>query len=868
MRLTLILILNLLLFTTGIYSQKESYSWYFGSNAGLTFDTPDGEPVALENSQINTLEGVSSISDSTGKLMFYTDGVRVWNSLHIVMNPDTAMHGHFSSTQSALIVKKPGVNSIYYIFTVDAGQYFDIIDPNQPDSKGLCYTVIDAELNNGYGEIVEINKLIKKPAVEKLTATVHFNNQDLWIVSHEWNSNKFISVLLTDQGIEDVITSSVGLNYDGPPIRSIGQLKFSPCGTKLAAAINEYDNIELFSFDNSTGKIFNPISILTFGRYSNYGVEFSPNGNKLYVSDFTKRSIYQYDVSELIADKINLSGHRIYGDKNRGVPGALQIGPNGKIYVAMLNSIYLDVIENPNLTGDECNYRTDAVRLASEKSSAKSLYGLPNMSQGYFFMTSNLRDTVVCAGDYLIIDPVTNVLFSEMTFIWKGPNGYSSNEYFLKINNFSETDVGKYYFQAFFREYIISDSISISYSQIPIAKIIGDSVICSDAPIILSSQFEAHEYFWSTGDSTQSIEVSKPGIYVLTLLNNGHCSDSDTLTVRAEIAKFEYLNPEVANFGEICLGERFDVRLKVKNVTGIDVLIKDVKLIRSSEEIFLNKFKNVLVKKDEIFDIIATVKSDLIGIVDDSLTFIISDFCKIEEYLPISGKIIAPNTLMIPEVESAPGDEICIPVYAKLDCNDAKDFESDVEFQVSFNSDYFYPESISNGEILLNEVVGGKRFLCVKVENFTLSGTGNVLTQICGKVLVGTDVNEPLMIDKAVWHSDLISSSFVYGNLKISACALEIRPINYFKPANLTVKSLFGERQLKFLLEGMSEGDYELTIFNASGIEIENYKYQNLKKGIFLHEFELNTSSLPTGIYFATLKSPWNFKSEKFIIIK
>jgi hypothetical protein len=108
MRLTIIFIFYFLFFSTDIYSQKESYSWYFGANAAITFDTPDGEPIALNNSQVNTLEGVSSISDSTGKLMFYTDGVRVWNSQHKVMNPDTAMHGHFSSTQSALIVKKPG----------------------------------------------------------------------------------------------------------------------------------------------------------------------------------------------------------------------------------------------------------------------------------------------------------------------------------------------------------------------------------------------------------------------------------------------------------------------------------------------------------------------------------------------------------------------------------------------------------------------------------------------------------------------------------------------------------------------------------------------------------------------------------------
>ena len=57
-----------------------STNWYFGSNAGITFNS--GSPVALTNGVLITVEGVATISDNSGNLLFYTDGLTVYNRLH------------------------------------------------------------------------------------------------------------------------------------------------------------------------------------------------------------------------------------------------------------------------------------------------------------------------------------------------------------------------------------------------------------------------------------------------------------------------------------------------------------------------------------------------------------------------------------------------------------------------------------------------------------------------------------------------------------------------------------------------------------------------------------------------------------------
>src|SRR5690606_37559289 len=108
--------------TISTYAQEHNI-WYFGTYAGLDFNS--GVPVALTDGQLNTMEGSASIADSNGNLLFYTNGVSVWNKNHEIMENGTGLMGDSSSIQSALIVLKPGSNTIYYIFTVAAGGGID-----------------------------------------------------------------------------------------------------------------------------------------------------------------------------------------------------------------------------------------------------------------------------------------------------------------------------------------------------------------------------------------------------------------------------------------------------------------------------------------------------------------------------------------------------------------------------------------------------------------------------------------------------------------------------------------------------------------------------------------------------------------------
>nr|MBK9650360.1 hypothetical protein [Bacteroidota bacterium] len=165
---------------TNLHAQKQFEKWYFGSFAGLDFSS--GVPVPLTNSAMFTVEGSSSLSDTSGNLLFYTDGLSVYNALHVAMPNGLGLAGGGSSTQSALILPMPGNVNLYYIFTV-------------PDfaSLGFNYSIVDMTLQGGLGDVTAKNTFLLGNVSEKLSAVYHANGTDVWVCVHSYTGDAFHS---------------------------------------------------------------------------------------------------------------------------------------------------------------------------------------------------------------------------------------------------------------------------------------------------------------------------------------------------------------------------------------------------------------------------------------------------------------------------------------------------------------------------------------------------------------------------------------------------------------------------------------------------------------------------------------------------
>ncbi|MFK8046258.1 MAG: hypothetical protein AB8B72_12250, partial [Crocinitomicaceae bacterium] len=367
------------------FTQNEGNIWYFGSNAGLDFN--GGAPVALTNGAMSTVEGCSSISDNNGNILFYTDGTTVYNASHVPMPNGTALSGNSSSTQSAIIVQDPGNPDLYYVFTVSAF-----------GNTGLNYSVVDMTLQAGLGDVTTLNSPIVSNTTEKVTAVKHANGVDFWIVT-------LLATTSPTSGFHSYLLTPTGLNLTpvvsnlGQP-NNIGYLRSNLQGDRIAVA-NAYgggDEVQLYDFDDNTGMLSNELS---FSRTAAYGVEFSPNGNLLYVScENTTNTLYQYNlqagtgtITDIVNSEVNLSDL-----SSTSAGGALQLGPDFKIYHSRVSLNTLGVISDPDILGVGCNYNSTGQSLGTQS----TLLGLPTFFNSIYNQssTSNLN---ICDGDSVLL---------------------------------------------------------------------------------------------------------------------------------------------------------------------------------------------------------------------------------------------------------------------------------------------------------------------------------------------------------------------------------------------------------------------------------------------------------------------------------
>jgi gliding motility-associated-like protein len=399
------------------FCQKQGNVWYFSGNNGLDFNS--GSPVLLTNGQLPTggeVEGAASISDSSGNLLFYATAKTIWNKNHQIMLNGNNLAGGLSSTQGVFIVPLPKSNSIFYVFTLD--------DMQNCFEKGLRYSIINLCLDDSLGAIETSYKNIPllDSAGEKMAATYHANGTDIWLVVHKYFSNAFYSFLITENGITDIIVSHIGSHHPADLttncVQAIGQMKISPNGTKLALVNKNAFTVsiaELFDFDNNTGVVSNSINLQPNLNLQYYGVSFSPDNSKLYIS--SDYELYQYNLNAGVSASIVSSKTLIHSGGNPLT--VLQLGPDRKLYVN-LGSNYLAVVMNPNELGTACGYIHHAIDLINTVA-----YFSPSFIDSYKY-----HNQLACT-DYVPIEPPITELKVPNIFT---PNADNINDTFIIEN--------------------------------------------------------------------------------------------------------------------------------------------------------------------------------------------------------------------------------------------------------------------------------------------------------------------------------------------------------------------------------------------------------------------------------------------------
>ena len=582
-----------------VCAQKEGNIWLFGDNAGVDFNS--GSPTPFSGNVLDQQEGFANICNKKGQLLFYTDGENVKTKTHKDMFflptlPFSKLFGSWSSTQSGVIVPRPKVGNLYFVFSVGR------------EGAPLQYVQVDTTAFGGEGMVFTDTTTLLNYSTEKITAVKHANGEDLWIIGHELGNNKFYAWQMTALGLTTKpVISSVGPTHQLGNSRrgfSKGYMKASPKGDKIAAAIVGQQNtgwrssttdgrIEIYDFDNATGKVTNPVVLTNSNRPSGiyeydgaYGVEFSPNGKFLYVSQWgvyrSDRQVVQIDLQAGSSNNIINSVHQIAsisGQSNNTTNnfGALQIGPDGKIYCARNNRAYMSVIEKPNCPKAAASWKDIGPSI-----SGSCNFGLPTFIQSFFFKP----DFYIGNRNFKNDNDPTGLCFSDSTEFWLDDVSnldsvkWDFGDTASKSANFSNRFSPKHYFSDtgtyeitlyYFRKNVTAceqktDTVSRTISIFPYPKsaLLSDTLICQGEELKVNVSTSGASYTWegpniSAPNKTKASQTLKTKGTYRVAVSVGGCIARDTFLL-------DIVDPVLIDLGKdttICSADSFKVTIDI-----------------------------------------------------------------------------------------------------------------------------------------------------------------------------------------------------------------------------------------------------------------------------------------------------------------
>ncbi len=909
-----------------LFAQGEADNWYFGKFAAMTFDTPDKSPRFTIGSVMNADEGCASISDRDGKLLFYTDGETIWNADNVQMPNGNGLHGHQSSTQSAVIVKQPLSENIYYIFTVD----------RQGNPYGLSYSIVDMNLDKGRGDVISKNNYLHYPVAEKITAIRHEEENGIWIIAHEWGSDRFLTYLLKDTGLVEIpVISRVGTQQTGDNMNAGGYMKASPDGKYVALTIYWDGIFEILHFDNSTGKLFDPITFDSDELKYLYGVEFSANSSKVYFSQSYEPSrIYQVDLKA--GNKFDILNSLTVVAENFSYYSyqALQLAPDKKIYVAKRNKSYLSAIEKPNEKGAACNF----VENAFDLSPAVSYAGLPTFNQSFFEIYLKISgNTDICEGDSLLLRCNE---YDGAQYSWTGPDGFASDSFEIKIyparannagwykvviNLNSETNTDSVFVNVFPRPEVsilpgdtayicngeatvlVANPIDSNFSYFwntgeqgesivvrepgnyfliisnengcrdtayclveqreqPLVEIVPDSPaeLCKGESLELGTKDTYVNYLWSTGERTPTIEIDEPGLYFVNVIDKYGCSGTDTITVKLLDTDIPVYND--IDFEKVPVGYGKSVNVKLYNIGSDSIYITDISRMLHSPHFDLDFSVNLPVWLDGKDTITLTItfqpKSE--GMFVDTVSIVVAAPCEISRLFQISGYTGDVYTAVwLPDTSAKIGDtDFVIPLYSKMLTDDTLQLSYTAE--IEFDASIFYPYD-NQDVIVSSKVEDGLRKLTLRGDDIVLTGYQDVLAEIKGTVLLSSGVY-PLIIKSFKWNFPQVNTDTTNGSLKASGvCRPELAQIMMLQNVTLNIYPNPANDYIIFEFDDENLEINSVKIFDYTARLIDS---RNQFEQINPQTYRMSISKLVMGNYYMIIETNLRRFFEKLIIIR
>lgn len=371
-------------YSIAICQNLQGSNWCFGDSCGLNFSS--GTPLPFISS-LKSQGACASISDSLGNLLFYTNGIKVWDRNHNQMPNGFGLYAVYefpnygsNVSEGTLIIPYPNHPDSFLIFTSS-----NLLD------TGIHYSIVNMLMNSSNGDVEVKNvHLYHQKIYQALTAVRHANGRDWWVISHKLNGDSFYWFLIDPSGVTGPFVQNIGPNISNGGFDLEGETDVSLDGSKFLMVCQR--SVDVYDIDRCKGQLKNHLPILYFNMsYGALGASFSPNG-KLFYSTAKGDTLFQYNLDDA-PDSIYLKRKLIFDNIYYSPTGStghplniLKLGRDNKLYFTLQYEVLpsnvfdsintkLSVINFPDSIGSACGLSLNSVDLGGRR----TLVDLPNM---------------------------------------------------------------------------------------------------------------------------------------------------------------------------------------------------------------------------------------------------------------------------------------------------------------------------------------------------------------------------------------------------------------------------------------------------------------------------------------------------------
>lgn len=522
-----------------IFAQDLSqHNWYFGNSInGIRFNRGTNVAQPVTNQAIPFARGGAAVATdpATANLLFYTDGVRVYDACHLAMPNGNGLNGQPDANQPVAIAPMPGQTNRWYIFTNSANfTTGGSISQSEVDLNQFGNAVFPAPALGVVGA-----KNVAMPGLsnrsEGMIVVPHANRIDFWLITHQNGSQNYSATLINATATFPTIVSS-GVAFP----TSVANFSYHSQTGKIAVSPQDPNTDALIlNFDNATGLItfdrfiFNS-GLATSNGQSIYDIEWDPKGRYLYLSRFgdtgINASVLQYDYQNpaiTLTPVATAPLFRSYG---------LQLAPDSAIY-----HLYQAISGGPFLLGKFTNTDTIASRVIN----SQSLFISTDFNSTQFpafkpkdSVIMNVSFTVqgTCLNSPTSFFPVVTPNADSLRWDFGDNNGSGS---WSPIYTYGNAGTFNVTLNAFYRGQTQSTTLPVTINPFALQlQLVQDTTACKDEfppPRGTSSpkQFSVKvsiqggtpaSIVWSNGDLGDTLTPDSAGYYYVVVTDASGCS--------------------------------------------------------------------------------------------------------------------------------------------------------------------------------------------------------------------------------------------------------------------------------------------------------------------------------------------------------